>query len=116
MDPAPHLHPNAPRRGPVYTVFALVVASGILGALIGSGLARASCDEEPSVLERLLSRLDGFESAARSCTSTQILTTLGGAVIASVGAGVVGILVLRAMSDWSTHPPAPESPEPPPEG
>jgi hypothetical protein len=100
-------HPNAPRRGPVLLAYLLVVTAGALGALIGVGLARASCSEDPSVLERLLTRVDGFETGSRSCASTTFITALGAAAIAAVGAGVVAVLVLRAMAEWRAHPPRP---------
>jgi hypothetical protein len=98
-------HPNAPRRGPVYLAFGLVVVAGVLGALIGSGLASASCVEDPSLLERLLTSVDGFTAESRSCTPFEIGGALGGAAIAAVGAGIVAVLVLRAMAEWRAHPP-----------
>lgn len=94
-------HPNAPRRGPVYLAFACVVIAGVLGALIGYGLVDASCNERPSRLQQLLAAaVPGFRAKAGSCTWPLAGATLGGALLAAVGTGVVAVLVLRAMADW----------------
>lgn len=96
-------HPNAPRRGPVWLAFTSVVLAGLFGALIGYGLATASCTERPSRLEQLLdAAVPGLRAAPRSCTLAVTGATLLGAAIAAVGGGVVAVLMLRAMSDWGT--------------
>jgi ABC-type Fe3+ transport system permease subunit len=94
-------HPNAPRRGPVLLAFSAVVIAGVLGALIGYGLVDASCSEQPSRLEQLLTAaIPGYHAHTRSCTLPLAGATLLGALIAAVGTGVVAVLVLRAMGDW----------------
>jgi hypothetical protein len=99
-------HPNAPRRGPVMLAFALVVLAGTLGGLIGYGLVDATCGERPPKLQQLLAAaVPGYKAAAHSCQAQLAGATFVGATIAAVGAGVVAVLVLRAMSDWHHHPP-----------
>ena len=110
-DPTIH-HPNAPRRGPVYLAYAAVVVAGSLGGLIGYGLVNATCSDRAPKLQRLLNLADpAYHVPAHSCQLQRAGGLLTGAVIAGVGAGVVAVLVLRAMTDWRTHPPAEEAPE-----
>ena len=99
-------HPNAPRRGPVYLAYAAVVVAGALGALIGYGLVKATCSDQAPKLQRLLHLADpAYKIPAHSCQLQRAGGLLTGAIIAGVGAGIVAVLVLRAMTDWRTHPP-----------
>ena len=99
-------HPNAPRRGPVYLAYAAVVVAGTLGALIGYGLVKATCSDQAPKLQRLLHLADpAYKIPAHSCQLQRAGGLLSGAIIAGVGAGIVAVLVLRAMTDWRTHPP-----------
>ncbi len=98
-------HPNAPRKGPVWLAFALVVASGLMGALIGSSLVGATCSERPPLLQRVLAGAEPLIGAPqRSCTAPQLGGTLAGAIMAAVGTGIVAVLVLRAMAEWRKTP------------
>jgi hypothetical protein len=99
------LHPNAPRRGPVLLAFGSVVIAGLLGALIGYGLVDATCRERPSRLQQLLeAAIPGYKANAYSCTWPLAVATVVGATLAAVGAGIVAVLVLRAMNDWRRPP------------
>lgn len=103
---APAPHPNAPRRGPVYLAYAAVVVAGSLGGLIGLGLVNATCSDRSPKLQRLLHLADArYKVPAASCQLQRAGGLLSGAVIAGVGAGIVAVLVLRAMTDWRAHPP-----------
>lgn len=98
-------HPNAPRRGPVLLAFASVVLAGLLGALIGYGLVAASCRERPSRLQQLLeAAIPGYQAKAYSCTWPLAAATVAGGTLAAIGAGIVAVLVLRAMHEWRRLP------------
>jgi hypothetical protein len=103
---APESHPNLPRRGALALMFAAIVVCGLLGGAIGYGLVNASCASEPTVAEQLLEEIPGYRASSPSCD----LELLGGAVVgtafAAIGAGVVAVLVMRAQSEWHTHPAA----------
>lgn len=99
-------HPNAPRKGPVYLAFGLVVVAGVLGALIGYSLITATCDETAPLLQRLLAgAVPGIDAPERSCTARELGGGLAGTVIAAFGCAVVAVLVLRAMAEWKKTPP-----------
>ena len=99
-------HPNAPRRGPVYLAYAAVVVAGTLGGVIGFGLVNATCSDRSPKLQRLMHLADAsYKIPAHSCQLQRAGGLLSGAVIAGVGAGIVAVLVLRAMTDWRTHRP-----------
>jgi len=103
---APVGHPNSPRRVPVYLAFAAVVVAGSLGGLIGLGLVNATCSSQSPKLQRILHLADPrYKIPAHSCQLQRAGGLLTGAIIAGVGAGIVAVLVLRAMTDWRTHPP-----------
>lgn len=110
---APDDHPNLPARRPIFLAFAGIVLAGLLGGTIGWGLVRASCTEQPTVLQDLLRGVDGYTVATRSCTASLTGGAVGGAMLAAAGAGIVAVLVLRAMSEWRGHPPAPRPPASP---
>jgi hypothetical protein len=100
-------HPNAPRRGPVWLAFGLVVLAGVMGGLIGSSLVGATCTETPPLLQRVLAGAEPLVLAPRrSCTVQQLGGSLSGALIAALGTAVVAVLVLRAMAEWRKTPPA----------
>jgi hypothetical protein len=94
------LHPNVPRRGPLIAAFFAVVVCGGLGALIGYGLVNTTCQEEPSLLERLLESVRGYHASTRHCATARAGGSVVGAVLAALGASVVAVLMLRAMAEW----------------
>jgi hypothetical protein len=101
---APESHPNLPRRGPLALMFAAIVVCGVLGGAIGYGLVNASCPSQPTVAEQLLEEVPGYEAPSPSCDLKLLGGALVGAAITAIGAGVVAVLVLRAQSEWHTHP------------
>jgi hypothetical protein len=68
-----------PSRTAFLLAFGAVVLAGVLGGIIGYGVADVGSDSD----------------AAR------LLGTFIGAVIGATGVGVVAVLVLRAMAEWS---------------
>ena len=94
------LHPNVPRRGPLLAAFAAVVVCGSLGALIGYGLVNTTCQEDPSLLERLLEQVRGYHASTQQCSAARAGGSIVGAVLAALGASVVAVLMLRAMAEW----------------
>ena len=102
------LHPNVPRRAPLLLAFTAVVVCGGLGALIGYGLIDTSCQEKPSLLERMLESVRGYHAASHSCAVAKAGGSVVGAVLAAIGAGIVAVLMLRAMAEWRiTRPDGP---------
>jgi hypothetical protein len=99
------VHPNVPRRGPLLLAFFAVTVCGLLGGLIGYGLVDTSCKEEPSLLERLLESVRGYHPTAHHCATARAGGSVAGAVLAAIGAGVVAVLMLRAMAEWRVHRP-----------
>jgi hypothetical protein len=106
-DPADEfvVHPNIPRRGPLIGAFVAVTVCGALGALIGYGLVDTSCQEQPSLLERLLESVRGYHATAHHCAVARAGGSVVGGVLAAIGAGVVAVLMLRAMAEWRVHRP-----------
>jgi hypothetical protein len=100
-------HPNAPRRTALALAFAGIVVSGLLGGAIGWGLVDTTCSETPTVAERLLEDVPGYELDTPSCDLRLIGGALGGTLVTAIGAGVVAGLMLRAQSEWRAHPPNP---------
>jgi hypothetical protein len=94
------LHPNVPRRGPLIAAFVAVVICGSLGALIGYGLVNTTCQEKPSLLERLLESVRGYHAGTQQCAAARAGGSVVGAVMAALGASVVAVLMLRAMAEW----------------
>jgi hypothetical protein len=94
------LHPNVPRRGPLLLAFSAVVVCGALGSLIGYGLVDTSCQEKPSVLEHLLESVRGYHASTHSCGGARAGGLFAGGVLAAIGAGIVAVLMLRAMAEW----------------
>lgn len=99
------MHPNVPRRGPLLVAFGAVTLCGVLGALIGYGLVDTSCIEKPSLLERLLREVRGYHPATHHCAVARASGSVVGAVLAAIGAGVIAVLMLRAMAEWRVHHP-----------
>ncbi len=99
------LHPNVPRRGPLLVAFLGVAVCGGLGALIGYGLIDTSCREQASLLERLLESVRGYHATAHHCAAARAGGSVVGGVLAAIGAGVVAVLMLRAMAEWRVHRP-----------
>jgi len=77
--------PMLPSRGAFLLAFGAVVLAGVLGAIIGFGIADVSSQSD-------LSHLIG---------------AFVGAAIGAGGVGIVAVLVLRAMAEWRRqNPPA----------
>jgi hypothetical protein len=75
--------PMLPSRWAFLLAFGAVVLAGILGGIIGFGIADVSSQSD-------LSHLIG---------------TFIGSVIGAAGVGVVAVLVLRAMAEWRRQNP-----------
>jgi len=77
--------PMLPSRGVYLLAFAAVVVAGLLGGIIGYGIADVSSQSDVS----------------------HVVGALIGALIGAGGVGVVAVLVLRAMAEWRRqNPPA----------
>ncbi len=86
-------------------MFVGISLAGMLGGLIGWGLVETSCADTPTNAERLLEQVPGFTARVSSCTVPAFFAALGGTIVAAVGAGIVGALMLRAQSEWRGHAP-----------
>jgi hypothetical protein len=76
--------PMLPSRGVYLFAFAAVVFAGVLGGIIGYGIADVGSDSD----------------------AAKFVGTLLGSIIAAGGVGIVAVLVLRAMAEWRrTNPP-----------
>ncbi|MEP6623044.1 MAG: hypothetical protein ABJC79_01250 [Acidimicrobiia bacterium] len=69
-----------PSRSAFLLAYAAVVLTGFVGAAIGYGWADIGCD--------------------RNCTTDLAVWMIVGGIIGAVGAGVIAVLVLRAMAEW----------------
>jgi hypothetical protein len=74
------LPPTLPSRSAFLLAFLSVVVAGIFGGIIGYGLVDVGC--------------------TGSCETPKLAATLGGAMVAAGGVGIVAVLVLRAMAEW----------------
>ena len=74
------LPPTLPSRTAFLLAFLSVVVAGVFGGIIGYGLVDVGC--------------------TGSCETPKLAATLGGALIAAGGVGIVAVLVLRAMAEW----------------
>jgi len=101
---APESHPNLPRRGALALMFAAIVVCGLVGGAIGYGLVNTSCSSRPTVAEQLIEQVPGYHASSPSCDLKLLGAAVVGAAVTSIGAGVVAVLVLRAQSEWRTHP------------
>ncbi len=72
-----------PSRGAFLLAFGAVVLAGILGGIIGYGIADVSSHSDVS----------------------HLLGTFVGSVIGAGGVGIVAVLVLRAMAEWRRQNP-----------
>ena len=79
-----------PSRGAVALAFLGVVVAGVLGGMIGYGLADIMCTDD--------------------CGPMLAVGTIVGAALAAAGVGVVAVLVMRAMVEWKRTPPPDEMP------
>lgn len=73
-----------PGKSAFIIAYGLTVLSGILGAVIGYGVAGVQCDVMRS----------------NSCGSSQALGALIGGAFGAIGVGIVAVLTLRAMAEW----------------
>jgi len=101
---APGTHPNLPRRGLLALMFSAIVVCGMLGGAIGYGLIRISCPRTPTVADQLSELVPGFHAHVPACDPQLLGGALSGTVLTAIGAGVVARLMLRAQSEWRTHP------------
>jgi hypothetical protein len=72
-----------PSRWAFLLAFGGVVLAGVLGGIIGYGIADVSSQSDAS----------------------HVVGALVGALIGAGGVGVVAVLVLRAMAEWRRHGP-----------
>ena len=83
---APDYAPSSlPPTGARVLAFLAIVVGGVCGGLIGYGFTDLSCADDCSALAGGVGLL--------------------GAVIGAAGVGVVAILALRAMGEWSSRQP-----------
>jgi hypothetical protein len=75
--------PMLPSRWAFLLAFGGVVLAGVLGGIIGYGIADVSSQSDVS----------------------HVVGALVGALIGAGGVGVVAVLVLRAMAEWRRHGP-----------
>lgn len=75
--------PMLPSRGAFLLAFGGVVLAGVLGGIIGYGIADVSSQSDLS----------------------HVVGALIGALIGAGGVGIVAVLVLRAMAEWRRHGP-----------
>ena len=101
----PDVHPNAPSRAVVAFALLSLAIAGALGGIIGWGVVDTVCAEQPTLLQRLLGGVHGYRTRVPSCDPYRLGGSLLGAIVATVGAGVVIVLLLRSMSQWRTHRP-----------
>ena len=71
-----------PGKGAFIIAYGLIVLSGVLGAVIGYGVAGVQCD----VLR------------SSNCSSSQAIGAFIGGAFAAIGVGICAVLRLRAMS------------------
>ena len=72
-----------PSRGAFLLAFGSVVLAGILGGIIGYGIADVSSQSDIS----------------------HLIGTFIGSLIGAAGVGIVAVLVLRAMAEWRRQNP-----------
>jgi hypothetical protein len=83
---SPDYAPTAlPSTGARVLAFAAILVGGLCGGLIGYGFMDLQCGGDCGLLAGVVG--------------------LVGAVVGAVGVGVVAVLALRAMAEWSTRPP-----------
>ena len=87
-------------------MFAAIVVCGLVGGAIGYGLVNTSCPSRPTVAEQLIEQVPGYHAHSSSCDLKLLAGAVVGTAITAIGAGVVAVLVLRAQSEWQTHPAA----------
>ncbi len=73
-----------PRKAAFIIAYGLTVLSGVLGAVIGYGVAGVQCDVMRS----------------GDCASSQAIGALIGGAFCAIGVGIVAVLTLRAMAEW----------------
>jgi len=79
---------SLPPKGARVLAFVAILVGGICGGLIGYAFADLSC--------------------ADGCAALAGFSGLLGAAIGAVGVGIVAVLALRAMGEWTARRPAEE--------
>jgi NhaP-type Na+/H+ or K+/H+ antiporter len=69
-----------PKRSAFLLAYAGVVLTGLIGALIGYGWGDIGCHGD--------------------CGSTLAISMIVGGILGATGAGIIAVLVLRAMAEW----------------
>jgi len=69
-----------PQRSAFLLAYAGVVLTGLVGALIGYGWGEIGCRGD--------------------CGSAPAISMIVGGILGATGAGVIAVLVLRAMAEW----------------
>lgn len=72
--------PTMPSRTAFLLAFVSVVVAGLLGGVIGYGLADIGC--------------------TGTCATEHVVGTVLGALLGAGGVAIVAVLVLRAMAEW----------------
>lgn len=93
----PAAPPTLPRRTAFLVAWAAIVVAGVLGGIIGYGLADV-----------------GAATGANGGSDTAgLIGALVGVLVAGGGVGIVAVLVLRAQAEWRRTPAAPQGTAPP---
>lgn len=93
----PAAPPTLPRRTAFLVAWAAIVVAGVLGGIIGYGLADV-----------------GAATGANPGSDTAgLVGALVGVIVAGGGVAIVAVLVLRAQAEWRRTPAAPQGTEPP---
>ena len=73
-----------PSTGARVLAFVAIIVGGLCGGLIGYGFVDVQCTDD--------------------CATVAGLAGLVGAALGAIGVGIVSVLALRAMGEWSARP------------
>ena len=85
-EPSDYAPTALPPKGARVLAFVAILVGGICGGLIGYAFADLQC--------------------ADGCATLAGVSGLVGAAVGAVGVGIVSVLALRAMGEWTARPPA----------